>query len=102
MLSFFRQLLVNSFIYSPSTFVLINYQKSYGFIRITDCRTSKDGPDSNFAAFYHPKFRRDFPEDVLDIKKIDKSKPKKSESKFVYIDPLKPANVRKKRKNNQQ
>ncbi|KXN64871.1 hypothetical protein CONCODRAFT_20985 [Conidiobolus coronatus NRRL 28638] len=82
MLSFSRQLL------------------SYGFIRITDCRTSKEASENNFAAFYHPNFKRGCIEDVRNIKKIDKNRSRKHDSKFVYMDPFKPARMKKKKDNN--
>ncbi|KXN64872.1 winged helix DNA-binding domain-containing protein [Conidiobolus coronatus NRRL 28638] len=64
----------------------------YGFIRITDLRGGRDDSINNFSAFYHPKFKRDCPEDVQNIKKINKPKPlnpKIKHTKFVQIDPCK-------------
>ncbi|KXN64826.1 winged helix DNA-binding domain-containing protein [Conidiobolus coronatus NRRL 28638] len=65
----------------------------YGFIRITDLRGNKEGPVNNFSAFYHPNFKRSCKEDLANIKKISKAKPKSKpkikHSKFVEIDPCK-------------
>jgi hypothetical protein len=83
------------------TFICLTFQ-CYGFIRITDLRGNKEGTFNDFSAFYHPNFKRGCEEDLVNIKKINKIKPKIKEkiryTKFVEIDPCKLKKVKRRLK----